>query len=59
MTEEGLKGRKVKEVLGTQHSPKTACLLCLHSAVSNGPVESVTLENSPLVWKEGRQLLRQ
>ncbi|PNJ41026.1 STRN4 isoform 1 [Pongo abelii] len=27
--------------------------------VSNGPVESVTLENSPLVWKEGRQLLRQ
>ncbi|XP_045387303.1 striatin-4 isoform X2 [Lemur catta] len=27
--------------------------------VSNGPAESVTLENSPLVWKEGRQLLRQ
>ncbi|XP_070355195.1 striatin-4 isoform X3 [Equus asinus] len=31
----------------------------LSEQVSNGPVESVTLENSPLVWKEGRQLLRQ
>ncbi|XP_070243563.1 striatin-4 isoform X3 [Bos mutus] len=31
----------------------------LSEPVSNGPVESVTLENSPLVWKEGRQLLRQ
>ncbi|XP_046311672.1 striatin-4 isoform X2 [Marmota monax] len=31
----------------------------LAEQVSNGPVESVTLENSPLVWKEGRQLLRQ
>eukprot|EP00069_Balaena_mysticetus_P009900 bmy_06590T0 len=31
----------------------------LSEQVSNGPLESVTLENSPLVWKEGRQLLRQ
>ncbi|KAM6154539.1 striatin-4 isoform 4-T4 [Erethizon dorsatum] len=31
----------------------------LSEQVPNGPVESVTLENSPLVWKEGRQLLRQ
>ncbi|ELK12794.1 Striatin-4 [Pteropus alecto] len=31
----------------------------LSEQVSNGPVESVTLEHSPLVWKEGRQLLRQ
>uniref|UniRef100_A0ABI8AGG7 Striatin 4 n=2 Tax=Felinae TaxID=338152 RepID=A0ABI8AGG7_FELCA len=31
----------------------------LAEQVSNGPMESVTLENSPLVWKEGRQLLRQ
>ncbi|EHB00859.1 Striatin-4 [Heterocephalus glaber] len=31
----------------------------LPEQVPNGPVESVTLENSPLVWKEGRQLLRQ
>ena len=38
---------------------ETARLLSLYPAVSNGPVESVTLENSPLVWKEGRQLLRQ
>ena len=38
---------------------KTARLPSLHPPVSNGPLESVTLENSPLVWKEGRQLLRQ
>ncbi|XP_013002379.1 striatin-4 isoform X2 [Cavia porcellus] len=31
----------------------------LSEQVPNGPVESVTLESSPLVWKEGRQLLRQ
>lgn len=51
--------RKGEEVMGTWQHPKTTCLLCLHSPVSNGPMESVTLENSPLVWKEGRQLLRQ
>ncbi|XP_070620736.1 striatin-4 [Erythrolamprus reginae] len=27
--------------------------------VSNGPAETLSLENSPFIWKEGRQLLRQ
>ncbi|XP_026549024.1 striatin-4-like [Notechis scutatus] len=27
--------------------------------VSNGPAEPLSLENSPFIWKEGRQLLRQ
>ncbi|KAL7980729.1 hypothetical protein Chor_001883 [Crotalus horridus] len=27
--------------------------------VSNGPAELLSLENSPFIWKEGRQLLRQ
>lgn len=43
------------DVVGPDYWPASS----LHLPVSNGPVESVTLENSPLVWKEGRQLLRQ
>ncbi|XP_074872028.1 striatin-4 [Carettochelys insculpta] len=31
----------------------------LSEPVSNGPAETSTLESNPLVWKEGRQLLRQ
>uniref|UniRef100_A0A8C0H923 Striatin 4 n=1 Tax=Chelonoidis abingdonii TaxID=106734 RepID=A0A8C0H923_CHEAB len=31
----------------------------LSEPVSNGPAETTSLESNPLVWKEGRQLLRQ